>query len=179
MQEVVLTKKVVILCGDYGLTWQHFHLASSMIFSYLGSIATASSEGYVNKTHPIETTQFHERLERLTSGASHIRVIATTAHGRLESQPGSSFYDILRRHMTSKSTDPLDKVYTFLGLANINNEGVAQIPINYTMSPSALYRFVAKQHIRSTNSLSILRDCYGIRRPEGFSSWAPLLSHIQ
>jgi hypothetical protein len=85
--------------------------------------------------------------------------------------PGySSFAQILQIHASTEATNPLDKIYAFLGLAPMYPE-VQSIPIDYKLPVADLFRHLVKAHLEHRKDTSILNHCCGVVRPQGYSSW--------
>jgi hypothetical protein len=178
VQEVVVAKKVVIVCGGYALLWGHFWLASSVTISHYGAFMATVVTGYTVETNPSEVRVLMSRVDRLREAVRNVTAITLIKTKRTQGETLSSLYSILKMYRSTNSTDPLDKVYAFLGLAHGDHNEIAGVPIDYTMSPAVLYRLVAKQHLETRKSLNFLNDCYGIGRPAGFSSWSPALETL-
>jgi hypothetical protein len=132
---------------------------------------------YNTEAHPAEVKPLFSRLTKLSLGAGKVGMIDVVGMNQLEGLSDDrfrEFYAILRMSRMTESTDPLDRVYAFLGLVDANHDEIAAIPIDYTMSAANLFRFVTRQHIEKVRTVDVLNDCYGIGRPDGFSSWQSL-----
>ena len=178
VQEVALSKSAVVMYGKYGLQWNYFLLASSIVFTHIGEITAAAFRSRNQVMDPAEVALASFRLERLCEGSSKVRVITGTARSLLPDQPQTAFYDIIRRHQLSSSTNPHDKIYAFLGLARAGHTEIGGISVDYTISTSAIFRSMTIAHLENNRGLYILNDCYGIGRPAGFSSWTPCYENL-
>jgi hypothetical protein len=177
VQEAISAQQIQIMCGNYLMPWEEFHLASSMVFTHVATILGIVTAECTNEKNPDEAQLLHTKIDRLCDSAAHVRTITTTAAERMKGGP-QAFYDILRRHARAGATDPRDKVYGFLGLVDACRPEVIRIPIDYSLDPGELYRCMTREHLKAGKGLYILNDCYDIGRPEGFSSWSPPLYGI-
>jgi hypothetical protein len=178
VQEIVMAKNALFKCGDFVLPWDYFLLVSTAIINYLGAISRIAVGSYNSSTHPVETDLFLSRFSRLSGGAGRVRAIATTKYHGVGDKSSYAFYDILRQHMMANATDPRDKIYAFLGLAAKEHTEAAKVPVDYTIHPADLYRTVTISHLETKRALYILNECYGIGRPNGFSSWCPRFNEL-
>jgi hypothetical protein len=174
VQEVVLAKEVVMMWGKFALPWNHFRITAAIVFNYQGIITRLLCGDCTADTSPAEFMFYSNSFDRLNTGAVNVRVIDHTATQRRESESSSGyFYDIIHRHKHSESTNPRDKVFAFLSLAGPNDKKFADLVVDYALSPASIYRSMTKIQLQERGTLKILNDCYGIGRPEGFSSWTP------
>lgn len=86
---------------------------------------------------------------------------------------------LLQKHRYSKSTDPRDKVYAFLGLASstmapFRTNPMAIMP-DYNLSVQQVYLATAKALLTTYHNLSVLSHVEdpSIRRTPGLPSWVP------
>jgi hypothetical protein len=175
VQEVILARSVVIVCGEYSLPWEYIYLAATAALSHMATMTTIVAAGYTNEQNPVEAQTMHSRFDLLVNGVRQVRAINATAVQRLNEGMSSSFYNILRRHATCEATDPLDRVYAYLGLADTSHNEVENLPIDYTLSAAELYRLVVRRHLEAGQGLRILNSCHEVDRSEGYSSWTSSL----
>jgi len=173
VQEVVVFNNAVIVCGDFALPWNYFFNAATMFNAYIGCIADEALKGVSNSTHPEECDLACKRMDRIGEGLARVVEITASILERQQNSPAKSFYDAIRGHRNTQATDPLDKIYAFLGLADATHTEVESLPIDYTLSPSELFRTYIQLHLRAHKSLEFLRDCCGPSVPADFSSWMP------
>ncbi|KAF3033081.1 hypothetical protein E8E12_002746 [Didymella heteroderae] len=89
------------------------------------------------------------------------------------------FAMLLQKHRFSKSTDPRDKVYAFLGLASSSMAPFRNNPItitpDYNMSVQQVYMATVKALLTTYRNLSVLSHVEDptIRRTAGLPSWVP------
>jgi Heterokaryon incompatibility protein (HET) len=172
VQEVVLSQETIIMGGKCTLPWGFFRAASLTFYSFDRSVAAADPSLYTEDPSKAEYRLYLSRVARLSDGIANVERLSGTLERREQCETYWAFYDIIRRHRKANSTDPLDKVYAFLGLTERNDE-IAAIPVDYILSAAALFRMVTRCHVEAGKGLYILNDCYGIGRPAQFSSWTP------
>lgn len=86
----------------------------------------------------------------------------------------SSLYQLFRRFRSCDATDPRDKVYALLGIAERIHDSHEKLPVSYEKSVEAVLWNLIANHLTSTKSLNFLSDGSGLSGPEGFPSWIPL-----
>lgn len=161
VQELMLAKKAVIRCDRDEITWEHFCLL----------VDQCVSMPYFRTTHSnYEDFQALRTLreERLSIASSSSRKEGSSL-GRLKPQSNNS-YDLLTMiyHFRAReATNPLDKVFAFQGLTG-DTSGIPSEAIDshlldrilvypdYTRRDSSLSIALAKSHIQSTKTLSII-----------------------
>jgi hypothetical protein len=173
VQEVVVSNNAIIVCGDFALSWNYFVNAANMLNAYSGCVMGEAVKGINNSTHPEECDLATKRMVRIFEGLARVATITASILERQQNSPAKSFYDAIRGHRDTQATDPLDKIYAFLGLADATHAEVESLPIDYTLSPSELFRTYIQLHLRAHRSLEFLRDCCGPSGPVDFSSWMP------
>lgn len=121
----------------------------------------------------------------LPTTVHHARVLFHTRHMALYSLQHSkqvrySLYDLLSHFRWSMATNPRDKIYGLLGMANNGSEHPLT-NISYSEDIEQCYRTSILEEIKSSGSLDILQLC---RKPSGlkevsksdFPSWLPDLA---
>lgn len=109
------------------------------------------------------------------------RVAVSTASNRTNEVKAQKlpFMMLLHKHRFSKSTDPRDKVYAFLGLASSRMAPFRTNPTvltpDYNMSVQEVYLETAKAILATCRNLSLLShvEDASIRRTTGLPSWVP------
>ncbi|KAK4170646.1 hypothetical protein QBC36DRAFT_391519 [Triangularia setosa] len=89
----------------------------------------------------------------------------------------STMYQLFREFRGFRATDPRDKVYALVGLAENVEYTLGPLPV-IAYSPDitvfdVVWNILAVE-IRNNRSLAFLSDACGIKKPEGFASWMPL-----
>ncbi|KAI0185306.1 heterokaryon incompatibility protein-domain-containing protein [Xylaria flabelliformis] len=161
VQELASAKKACIRCDGDEITWEHFCLL----------VDRCVSMPYFQTKH-INYQDFLAirglREERLSTARSSSRKEESSL-GRLELQPNHS-YDLLTmiyNFRAREATNPLDKVFAFQGLtgdtSSISREtrdyqSLSRVLVypDYMRRASFLSIDLAKAHIRSTRTLSII-----------------------
>uniref|UniRef100_A0A8H7K1W5 Heterokaryon incompatibility domain-containing protein n=1 Tax=Bionectria ochroleuca TaxID=29856 RepID=A0A8H7K1W5_BIOOC len=86
----------------------------------------------------------------------------------------SSLYQLFRKFRSCDATDPRDKVYALLGIAEKIHDSHDKLPVSYEKSVEAVLWNLISNHLTSTKSLNFLSDASGLYGPKGFPSWIPL-----
>jgi hypothetical protein len=159
VQEIALAKEANVRSGDFSLPWKYFFGASMDIMLYGLIIHQCARKGY--DADSIEYQLVCERFDRLNDGAIPCRTISHTAEERYRKDAPSSFYEILHRHQGSRSTDSLDKIYGFLGLASEQHGEIKSLLISYKTHIRDLFRTYFRTHLETYRNLEFLVDCCG------------------
>jgi hypothetical protein len=100
--------------------------------------------------------------------------------GLIHTRPerGLSMVELVSRARIFEATDPRDKVFAMLGLANDIGDGDSRLrglTPDYTLTKDETYCNFAKDYIATTTSLDILStvDTFSEARPEERPSWMP------
>ncbi|KAF5008669.1 hypothetical protein FDECE_5081 [Fusarium decemcellulare] len=165
IQELVLPPTAVVMCGDLTAPWRGFTIAFTMT---LGRVFEQRNDDFgADSSIPLPPTE----------------IITSMVHARLFlNQPNTLKANPLFRELTnllityrwSAATDPKDKVYGLLGMAN----SAYGIEPDYTISTTACYTRATFAIISGSGCLDILE---GLKRPSCLSpttlsdlpSWAP------
>ncbi|KAI1736411.1 heterokaryon incompatibility protein-domain-containing protein [Xylaria scruposa] len=161
VQELALAKKACIRCDSDEITWEHFCLLVDRCVSM-----PYFQTKYVNYQDFLAIRALRE--ERLSTACSSSRK-GESSSGRLELQSNHS-YDLLTmiyNFRAREATNSLDKVFAFQGLTGdtgsisretIDPQSLSRVLVypDYTRRASFLSIDLAKAHIRSTKTLSII-----------------------
>ena len=171
VQEIALAKEAIVRSGDLSLPWKYFFGASVGIMLYGIIIHQHGRECY-----NIDSTEYQlvcENFDRLNDGAIQFRTISHAAEERYGKDSPLSFCRILHRYQSSISTDPLDKIYRFIGLASAQHREIKNLPMNYKMHVRDLFQAYLRLYLETYHDLEFLVDCCGPNQPNNFSSWMP------
>ncbi|KAI0550417.1 heterokaryon incompatibility protein-domain-containing protein [Xylaria curta] len=161
VQELASAKKACIRCDGDEITWEHFCLLVDRCVSM-----PYFQTKYVNYQDFLAIRALRE--ERLSTACGSSRK-GESSSGRLELQSNHS-YDLLTmiyNFRAREATNPLDKVFAFQGLTGdtdsisremIDPQSLSRVLVypDYTRRASFLSIDLAKTHIRSTKTLSII-----------------------
>ncbi|TRX89822.1 hypothetical protein FHL15_009255 [Xylaria flabelliformis] len=191
VQELASAKKAYIRCDGDEIIWEHFCLLVDRCVSM-----PYFQTKHVNYQDFLAIRGLRE--ERLSTACSSSRK-GEFSSGRLELQPNHS-YDLLTmiyNFRAREATNPLDKVFAFQGLTGdtssisretIDYQSLSRVLVypDYTRRASFLSIDLAKAHIRSTRTLSIIAlaefarqsdprkpDNTNTNRQEYIPSWCP------
>jgi hypothetical protein len=177
VQEVVVSKKVTIQCGTVRLSHETLMLALLAVSAYLTTIAEASGRDITDADHVTQPGRIHELgkiNDRLGVATSHVKIIHQSQYEKQRHLPRpESSYDIVYRYNGKQATDPRDKIYALLGLADESHEEVPRIIPDYTNEPRDIFLNAIRLHIEIHRDLKPLFECCGPDRPDGFPSWMP------
>lgn len=88
-------------------------------------------------------------------------------------------YELFSCFRSFGASDPRDKVYALLGLAQIEHvlDPLSAAHYDTTFTVFDVIWDLLDVELTCNKSLRFLRDCCGIEKPEGFPSWMPLWDH--
>ncbi|KAH7394517.1 heterokaryon incompatibility protein-domain-containing protein [Pyrenochaeta sp. MPI-SDFR-AT-0127] len=190
VQEIALGKSALVVCGSKVFSWD-------MLSKTLSFVKTTKWYHHLHteKMKHVKALQKHPGIykrvlqSKLSVGISpvylnetRLAVSASTDPNSLESIRPPPLRILLDKHRFSKSSDPRDKVYAFLGLANRALSPFRTAPLtltpNYNLSVQEVYIEAARAFIVSYENLSWLSHVEdpSKRRTLGLPSWVPDLT---
>lgn len=186
VQEITLGNSPVVVCGTKVFPWEKLSKTLSFIKStkWYHHLHTEKLKHVVElQKHP----GIYKRVlqAKLSVGISPLflnetRVAVTPSPGSGQKERAQlPFTMLLQKHRFSKSTDPRDKVYAFLGLASSTmapfRTNPTAITPDYNMSVQQVYTATAKALLITYRNLSVLSHVEdpSIRRTTGLPSWIP------
>ncbi|KAL2063855.1 hypothetical protein VTL71DRAFT_4349 [Oculimacula yallundae] len=150
VQEVALSSRVSIVCGDNEMDWEDFHQVVWVVDQASNkATVTPTDEGNIGGLSNIETFAV---LQKLVTRGFKIKLSDALA--------------LLRR---SRSTDPRDMVYGLLGL--ISQTSIQPDYSNANMQD--VYLGLVHHCITEENSLDIITLCWKTGRNPSLPSWVP------
>ena len=159
VQEIGMSQDVIFQCGNFAAGW-------SEVYSYFSYAAGEVALG----TYPLV-------MNILSMRKNGNSFIMDPRRSRMDPQRnGMELLEILQRFRYCQATNPLDKVYALLGLAE--DFGSDDFRIDYALEPKQLYIQVARTIIEQYKSLDILgyvdseEDTKEIQHLE-LPSWVP------
>ncbi|KAL5327565.1 hypothetical protein ACEPPN_005265 [Leptodophora sp. 'Broadleaf-Isolate-01'] len=174
VQEVVMPENVTMLCGGLRMNIETLLVASMATNVYLMSIMERAAEGFKHREKPKECAELHAKMDALSAGLYKLRTIMTTKSERsnhFNMPPPPEFFNIVRRFSDKAATDPRDKLYALLGIADPSHQEIQHIIPNYKMPVLDAYLSFARAHFTTRKTLNILNSCCGPNRPHDFPSW--------
>lgn len=146
IQEVAVATRVIVMCGDDKVIWEDLVQSSLLI-----------SEGDI-----------HSDIEGSGTGN-----IGTIDGFRIQVRDGEEFdlFTLMRLSRPSLATNPLDKVYALLGIAEECDRD--EIKPDYNIPVRDLYCRVARYFIERDEKLDVLSQAGHGRSIPDLPSWAP------
>lgn len=186
VQEITLGKSPIVVCGTKVFLWEELSRTLSFIKTtkWYHHLHTEKLK-YVAELqkHPgiykgVLQSKLSVGISPLFLNETRVAVASDLGHERTDSTQ-LPLAMLLQKHRFSKSTDPRDKVYAFLGLASSsmapfrNNSEV--ITPDYNLSAQQVFKATAKALLTTYRNLSVLSHVEdpSIRRTPGLPSWVP------
>ena len=171
IQEVAVSQRVLLLCGDRTLSWRDF-IDAFLFWTVILKEASCTNELSAPLQH----------LKRIVDGTSARTVLWQHArlHGpqherqrRMDAVYG--LQEMLEESWNFDSTDPRDKIYAWMGL--VNEKDVAIAP-DYDATTAQVYAGLVKTMIEQIGSLTLIAFTGSALREatppiDGLPSWAP------
>jgi hypothetical protein len=160
IQEVVVSREAMLHCGSSSLPWTDFHIG--FLFLKLNFI-------------------FH-RPDIMPSLLTYERVMQLVLTYSLV-EGGMSSIDLaalLENHMVSKAANPIDKLYSLLGVYEMTPNPPCRIVPDYRRSVTEVFTEVAQKIIESSSTLDVLGAGRGTSTSSlvNLPSWAPDWSRV-
>ncbi|RSL81600.1 hypothetical protein CEP51_005743 [Fusarium floridanum] len=162
IQEQAVSANAIIMCGKLSASWQVFKKV--FVMAMTESIRTQG-----HNTEPSSSTLTMDEMNTM----AYTRLIFDRRREKGGYKMPSELGDLLVNYRWSMATDPRDKVYGLLGLA----ESTYGIQPEYGISIRDCYTATAYQIIRGSGNLDILRalkrpSCLPVTIPN-LPSWVP------
>ncbi|PQE22776.1 Heterokaryon incompatibility protein [Rutstroemia sp. NJR-2017a BVV2] len=162
LQEYVKAPRAVLVCGTKTMTFHQFSKPLIEIFTqYIGM--GRSNELRIGVTFPIETIWSIRQMSMLQASSSK------------ESET-KTLLELVKQHNVRACTDPKDKIYGFLGLANDLESGDWPLYPKYNIPTEDVYKQFTQWCIAKSSNLDVfasIRD-YKIHSKHGsLPSWTP------
>jgi len=157
LQETAVARKVLVICGDAALSWTHVLIASYPI-RFIAQLQ--GGRLWDNKSRNLRdvlqgtsaTMDFIGRRWRKRTNALKI-------------------LDLLFFQRMMQATEPKDKIYALLGLAQ--DKFLAGYTPDYSQSDQDVFCEFTRLLITNTDNLDVLKFCQTIKLTEGLPSWVP------
>lgn len=150
IQEIVCSNDLVVHCGEHSVT-----------YATMQNLWKVFTNAYRKLDY--DTMQRHEKF---------ISKIAWSAPTRTNEKPQAEsenrlLLELLVAHKNALCTDLRDRVYGLLGISSLNTSSHPELKIDYTKSPSEVYRGAARAIIEETGSLDVIcMSCEAVTRPD-------------
>ncbi|KAI1462665.1 HET-domain-containing protein [Annulohypoxylon moriforme] len=154
VQELVLARETLVLCGGYKFDWDK-----------MVSISKFLAEG--TSANMCKTQRSFKKPAKLAEIKKDIK---EDNHGT-----GNILLRSLIRCRTYEASDDHDKVYSLIGLAGRRNDGHQVLYPDYDSSVAEVYTDVAEYLLRDSDDLHVLAHAEGdnFRQVSGLPSWVP------
>jgi Heterokaryon incompatibility protein (HET) len=163
VQEVVLPRKVTVICGRKALSWDSFsQWVSTWALLERSPILRSAGPSYLSKLALTKT-----RIAGLAWKEG--------LRGRYQKKlPPKTLLDLLWAFRNFEASNPFDKVYALLGLAADASDFMEP---DYTQSISMMYTNLAHTIIQRDGTLDVLHNsggnCLSATEPFDLPSWVP------
>jgi hypothetical protein len=171
VQKVILPPEVTVMHGTISAPWSMFSKAASRCFHHIHHCCAKDAENIPCDILNV-LIDFSERvldIEKMRSmrkaGITDLIHASSLPTNRAshEVSERSSLISLLRRFRNRKATDPRDKVYALLSLAQQN----------YTLSEVEVYTRASLESIYASASLSVLSIDVARKYRQDLPSWVP------
>ena len=187
VQEIALAKSAIVICGTKSFEWDNLSKTLRFVratkwYHHLNTdkmrhVASLNKNPGIYKN--ILQSGLDVGIGPLYLDATRLRLVASAGLNLSNRKTRPSLQLLLDTHRFSKSTDPRDKIYAFLGLANRNMapfraQSNALTP-DYNLSVQEVYTDAARVLLTSSGKLSLLahvQDASQTRIPN-LPSWVP------
>ncbi|KXX75800.1 Heterokaryon incompatibility protein 6, OR allele [Madurella mycetomatis] len=165
IQETILSRRLVLLCGKQQVLWDEFVSAVRNIEARCKVLGWSPSTMFIEASQPAVPLE-HNALKLATWREYHRNHEASRAWR-------STLEDLIYDTWVFVATNPRDKIYGILGL--IDPETRAIWPVEYQSSIEEVYAIAARRIIETRQSLKIL-SCVqdaSLRKIGAYPSWIP------
>ncbi|KAL1614560.1 hypothetical protein SLS54_009621 [Diplodia seriata] len=149
IQEVVMARRVKVLCGSTTLTWENLLEAAELVDTYL-RISDDRWNTRVSCKFLLRLEIMRKRLEVTKSPVAPQSSLANAPQDLFELVLGNS---------TQQATDPRDKIYALLGIAmELDSDSLAvRVEPDYSLPPETVFLNFSKMILDGTRPLRLLK----------------------
>ncbi|KAE8443531.1 hypothetical protein EG329_001771 [Mollisiaceae sp. DMI_Dod_QoI] len=186
IQEIALARKLKVHYDNGSFEWQAIYLVHRVWQEFLRSITSMTDPNLVNwfvdvQSYSVSTTR---RVQvKLMPDIGILKLVAIRAiqlqnvgpwdiQGKLRIERASNrnlqLLDLLASYFTSFSTNPRDKIYGLIGLADDNE--IDRYEIDYSAKLRQVLQYLVQFMLESTEKLDVI--CYASFH-KGLPSWVP------
>jgi hypothetical protein len=163
IQEVVLSRRTIVLCGPYDLPWDHLEVANEFALSY-------------------DLPIFYKTLEEIRNGDHFLqaRNLMNKARYRMARLRGTGLrlQELLMNNLSCFASDPRDMIFSILGLATDVN-GAPELVIDYNKPVQQVYTDLVRFQVRKYESLDIICASKLPKKQASLPSWVPDWSNVR
>lgn len=165
-QEVALNRSVMMHCGDDSCSWDVLVVTVRWLNKFVNvmrfdPLQAAGGWQSVADTGSIHVP-FYRKVDELKMVKDQVR----------RGDEYVDFKDLIFHTRLCRSTDPRDKVFALLGLADPEDH---KLEADYHLPVQETYKAAARSLISATESLDLLSACQNPERLHGLPSWVPNL----
>ena len=187
VQEIALARSASVICGNKSFAWEK--LSKTLAFikhtKWYHHLHTEKLKhvAALQKNPGIYKRILHAKLSvgvgPVYLDATRLKLATADEPKSLERNQRPPLRMLLETHRFSKSTDPRDKIYAFLGLADRNLEPFRNQPDaltpDYNLSVSQVYTEAARSILLSYGNLSLLSHVQDLSttKVRDLPSWVP------
>ncbi|KAK3359616.1 heterokaryon incompatibility protein-domain-containing protein [Lasiosphaeria hispida] len=181
VQELALARSVTLVCGSHIISWKRLNSILSFIkskrwYHHLSTekirhIAEVQRSPGIYRDFLQSKTEFVMAATTLASTRRYINDPSPT-------RPPMPLAKLIHSHRETQATDPRDKVYAFLGLADspfLSRSQQTPIKADYSLPVQKVYTAISTSLMLAQGDLSLLshvQDASRTRTP-GIPSWVP------
>ncbi|OMP89279.1 hypothetical protein BK809_0006000 [Diplodia seriata] len=166
IQEVVMARRVKVLCGSTTLTWENLLEAAELVDTYL-RISDDRWNTRVSCKFLLRLEIMRKRLEVTKSPVAPQSSLANAPQDLFELVLGNS---------TQQATDPRDKIYALLGIAmELDSDSLAvRVEPDYSLPPETVFLNFSKMILDGTRPLRLLKAIdWRVKKNLHLPSWCP------
>ncbi|MCJ1280633.1 hypothetical protein MMC21_008462, partial [Puttea exsequens] len=148
-QEFCASGQVLVQCGDDCIPWTHLMDIRTLFMQHIACANQATGDD------PISASEIVKSMYGATQTLYNLGEMSIEYRSRDTGTELPSLVYILSQLRSTRATDPRDKVYAALGLAREDE----RIPVDYRLSPEAVYTQTAQKSMQSTKTFNMLAYC--------------------
>lgn len=158
IQEVAVAKKVLVLCGKKSIKWEEL-MGNLIIFD-----------------NTLRALGPEDAPVALPHGMFQIFQLGDHRAALQESRQSPDLLELLHKYRDSLSTDPRDKAFALLELAN--EESKTGFLVDYSLPLATAFTRLAQHIITKTRSFNILAFAWSPEKSADIPSWVPDWSKV-
>ena len=167
IQEVSKSFGQVLHCGRYRIQWYLF----SEFCDYVKEFGLARFFALPNETFPPAGLAHVSIMKMLNSKQDRIGTQTWIHNGQFGKGEESTLVNLLRMTSNFQATDPRDRLYALLGLAQDGEH--PQITADYRLSVEEVYIRSASYFLKEQNAVWILYRAHSVDSSSPLPSWVP------